>query len=49
MASNTWCEHQQPGTSSMTGTNFKSETVFVGVVGKNQGKIQQLLDRAGYK
>ena len=28
---------------------FKSETIPVGVVGKNQSQVQQMLDRAGFK
>jgi iron(III) transport system substrate-binding protein len=28
---------------------FKSETIPVGVVGKNQAQVQQMLDRAGFK
>lgn len=28
---------------------FKSETIHISAVGKNQGKVQQMLDRAGYK
>lgn len=29
--------------------SFKSETIPISVVGKNQGKVQQMLDRVGYK
>ena len=29
--------------------SFKSETIAVSVVGMNQVKIQQMLDRVGYK
>ena len=28
---------------------FKSETIPVAVAGKNQGRVQQMLDRVGYK
>jgi len=31
------------------GKTFKSETIPVSVVGKNQVKVQQMLDRVGYK
>ncbi|WP_439607506.1 extracellular solute-binding protein [Hydrogenophaga sp.] len=34
---------------SMGGDNFKAETVPLGVVSKNMTKVQQMLDRAGYK
>ena len=35
-------------TGSRDGT-YKSETIPVSAVGKNQGKVQQMLDRVGYK
>lgn len=38
-----------PALQAMTGGNFKSETVHTSVVGMNQVKIQQLLDRVGFK
>ena len=38
-----------PALQAMTGGNFKSETVHVGVIGMNQTKVQQLLDRADFK
>jgi iron(III) transport system substrate-binding protein len=38
-----------PALQAMTGGNFKSETVPVSVVGMNQVKVQQLLDRVGFK
>ena len=38
-----------PALQSMTGGNFKSETIAVSVVGMNQIKVQQMLDRVGYK
>lgn len=34
---------------TMTGGSFKSETVPISVVGMNQVKIQQLLDRVGFR
>jgi iron(III) transport system substrate-binding protein len=34
---------------SMSGGNFKAETIPVSVVGMNQVKVQQMLDRVGYK
>jgi iron(III) transport system substrate-binding protein len=34
---------------AMGGDNFKAETVPLGVVAKNMTKVQQMLDRAGYK
>jgi iron(III) transport system substrate-binding protein len=38
-----------PALQTMTGGNFKSETVHTSVVGMNQVKVQQLLDRVGFK
>ncbi len=38
-----------PALQSMTGGNFKSETIPISVVGMNQVKVQQMLDRVGYK
>lgn len=38
-----------PALQAMTGGNFKSETVPISVVGMNQVKVQQLLDRVGFK
>ncbi|RYX96280.1 MAG: extracellular solute-binding protein [Comamonadaceae bacterium] len=39
-----------PALKAMTnGGKFKAETINVGVVGKNQLKVQQMLDRVGYK
>jgi iron(III) transport system substrate-binding protein len=35
--------------ASMAGGDFKSETIPTSVVGMNQVKVQQMLDRAGYK
>lgn len=34
---------------TMTGGNFKSETIPIRVVGMNQVKVQQMLDRVGFK
>jgi iron(III) transport system substrate-binding protein len=31
------------------GADFKSETIPVGTVGAHQGKVQQMLDRVGFK
>lgn len=38
-----------PALESMSGGGFKSETIPVSVVGMNQVKVQQMLDRVGYK
>ena len=39
-----------PALRAMTGgKSFKSETIPVAVVGKHQTRVQQLLDRVGYK
>ncbi|MDD5478129.1 extracellular solute-binding protein [Rhodoferax sp.] len=38
-----------PALQAMTSGHFKSETVHVSVVGMNQVKVQQLLDRVGFK
>lgn len=38
-----------PALQAMTGGSFKSETIHISVVGMNQVKIQQLLDRVGFK
>ena len=38
-----------PALKAMTGGNFKSETLPVSVVGMNQVKVQQMLDRVGFK
>jgi iron(III) transport system substrate-binding protein len=34
---------------AMSGGNFKSETIPASVIGQNQTKVQQMLDRVGYK
>ena len=38
-----------PALKAMSGGTFKSETMAVSVVGMNQVKVQQMLDRVGYK
>ena len=39
-----------PALKAMSGNGtFKSETIAVSVVGMNQVKVQQMLDRVGYK
>jgi iron(III) transport system substrate-binding protein len=38
-----------PALQAMTGGSFKSETIPINVVGMNQIKVQQMLDRAGFK
>ena len=38
-----------PALKAMTGGSFKSETIPISVVGVNQVKVQQMLDRVGFK
>ena len=38
-----------PALKAMTGDGFKAETIPVSVLGSNQIKVQQMLDRVGYK
>ncbi len=38
-----------PALQAMTGGSFKSETIPISTVGANQVKVQQMLDRVGYK
>jgi iron(III) transport system substrate-binding protein len=38
-----------PALLAMTGGGFKSETIPISVVGMNQVKVQQMLDRVGFK
>lgn len=38
-----------PALQAMTGGGFKSETIPIRVVGMNQVKVQQMLDRVGFK
>ncbi|MEO8118082.1 MAG: extracellular solute-binding protein [Rhodoferax sp.] len=38
-----------PALQAMTGGSFKSETIPINVVGMNQVKVQQMLDRVGFK
>jgi iron(III) transport system substrate-binding protein len=38
-----------PALQAMTGSSFKSETIPISAVASNQLKVQQMLDRVGYK
>lgn len=38
-----------PALQAMTGGNFKSETLPVAVIGMNQVKVQQMLDKVGFR
>ena len=38
-----------PALNAMSNGNFKSETIPVSVIGANQTKVQQMLDRIGFK
>jgi iron(III) transport system substrate-binding protein len=38
-----------PALQAMTGGGFKSETIPISLVGMNQVKVQQMLDRVGFK
>jgi iron(III) transport system substrate-binding protein len=38
-----------PALQAMTQGGFKSETIPISVVGMNQVKVQQMLDRVGFK
>lgn len=38
-----------PALQAMTGGTFKSETIPISVVGMNQVKVQQMLDRVGFR
>jgi len=38
-----------PALKAMSNGNFKSETIPVSVIGANQTKVQQMLDRVGFK
>ncbi|QKO22091.1 extracellular solute-binding protein [Rhodoferax sp. BAB1] len=38
-----------PALKTMGGNSFKSETIPISVVGKNSVKVQQMLDRAGFR
>ena len=42
-------EINNPALKAMTGGAFKSETVPVSQIGGNQVKVQQMLDRVGFK
>ena len=38
-----------PALKAMSGGNFKSELIPISAVGRNQIRVQQMLDRVGYK
>jgi iron(III) transport system substrate-binding protein len=38
-----------PALKTMTGGSFKADNVPISVIGSNQIKVQQMLDRVGYK
>jgi iron(III) transport system substrate-binding protein len=38
-----------PALKAMSGGNFKSEVLPVSAVGMNQIKVQQMLDRVGFR
>jgi iron(III) transport system substrate-binding protein len=38
-----------PALKAMTGGSFKSELIPISAVGQNQVKVQQMLDRVGFK
>jgi iron(III) transport system substrate-binding protein len=38
-----------PALNAIGGDGFKAETIPLGVVAKNMTKVQQMLDRVGYK
>jgi iron(III) transport system substrate-binding protein len=40
---------ENPALKAMTGGSFKAEAIPVSVLGSNQIKVQQMLDRVGYK
>jgi iron(III) transport system substrate-binding protein len=40
---------ENPAIKAMGGDNFKAETIPLGVVAKNMTKVQQMLDRVGYR
>jgi iron(III) transport system substrate-binding protein len=42
-------QFNNPALTSMSGGNFKSETIPISAVGANQLKVQQMLDRVGFK
>ncbi len=42
-------EINNPALKAMTGGSFKSETVPIGQIGMNQVKVQQMLDRVGFR
>lgn len=42
-------QFDNPALKAMTGGSFKSELIPISAVGKNQIKVQQMLDRVGFK
>lgn len=38
-----------PALQAMTGSTCKSETIPISVLGMNQVKVQQMLDRVGFR
>ena len=42
-------ETDNPALKAMSGGSFKSETIPIGAVAANQTKVQQMLDRVGFK
>ena len=38
-----------PALKAMTGGSFKADTIPVSAIGYNQLKVQQMLDRVGFK
>jgi len=42
-------QFNNPALTSMSGGNFKSETIPISAVGANQLKVQQMLDRVGFR
>ncbi len=42
-------QFNNPALTTMSGGTFKSETIPIGAVGANQVKVQQMLDRVGFK
>jgi len=42
-------QFNNPALTSMSGGSFKSETIPISAVGANQLKVQQMLDRVGFK
>jgi iron(III) transport system substrate-binding protein len=42
-------QFDNPALTQMSGGTFKSETIPIGAVGAHQLKVQQMLDRVGFK